>query len=96
MGQTIIACAKADPAVVSHRREIDAGRRLRRGGRAAAMPSLISRHHSVAEAVAAACVAQKKTLVIGTTGHTDEQVDGASSKRRTQSRSSSLRISAWA
>ncbi len=72
MGQAIIACAKSDPAVVVSA-EIDAGDDFAAaiGGCDAVIDFT---HHSVAGAVASACVASKKILVIGTTGHADEQV----------------------
>jgi 4-hydroxy-tetrahydrodipicolinate reductase len=72
MGQTIIACAKGDPAldVVA---EIDAGDDF--AGAVAACDTVIDfSHHSTIEPVLGRCTEAKKTLVIGTTGHTDDEV----------------------
>ena len=72
MGQTLIACAKdnADLAVAA---EIDTGDDF-----AGAVPKCDAvidfSHHNTIELVLARCVEYKKTLVIGTTGHTDSQV----------------------
>jgi 4-hydroxy-tetrahydrodipicolinate reductase len=67
MGQAIIAAAKAEAGATPHR-EIDAGDAL--------LPNLQVcdavidfTHHSFTAELVAACVAEKKTLVIGTTGH---------------------------
>jgi 4-hydroxy-tetrahydrodipicolinate reductase len=72
MGQTLIACAKDDPAlqVVA---QVDAGDDF-----ASAVPKCDAiidfSHHNTLELVLARCVEHKKTLIIGTTGHTDAQV----------------------
>jgi 4-hydroxy-tetrahydrodipicolinate reductase len=72
MGQTLIACAATDPALHVCA-AIDVGDDL-----AAAVPTAAAiidfSHHSTIETVLALCVDHRKTLVIGTTGHTDEQV----------------------
>jgi 4-hydroxy-tetrahydrodipicolinate reductase len=72
MGRTIIACASADPDVaISH--EVDEGDDL-----AAALPACDAvidfTHHTVTAGVAESCAAHGRLLVIGTTGHTDEEV----------------------
>jgi len=73
MGQTIIECAKADPSAFTVVAEIDEGDDL-----AAAVPKCDAvidfSHHNIIEPVLVRCLDQKKTLVIGTTGHTDGQV----------------------
>jgi 4-hydroxy-tetrahydrodipicolinate reductase len=73
MGQTLISCAASEGLTVSA--EIDAGDDF-----AGAVPNCDAvidfSHHSVLEPVLARCIDQKKTLVIGTTGHTDAQVAG--------------------
>ena len=74
MGQAIIASVKDDPcAIISA--EIDAGDDF-----LAALPGCDAvidfSHHSRTEGIAAACMAEGKVLVIGTTGHTDSQVAG--------------------
>ena len=72
MGQMLIACAKGDAAleVVA---QVDVGDDF-----AAALTKCEAvidfSHHSTVEPVLARCVESKKTLVIGTTGHTDAQV----------------------
>ena len=72
MGQSIIACAKLDPEVIVTA-EIDAGDDF-----TAALDKCDAviefSHHTVTVGVAEACARAKKTLVIGTTGHTDEEV----------------------
>lgn len=72
MGQAIIAAAKEDPAVTVAA-TIDSGDDF-----AAALANADAvidfSHHSATEGVAKACAAAGKTLVIGTTGHTDAQV----------------------
>jgi 4-hydroxy-tetrahydrodipicolinate reductase len=72
MGQCIIACAKSDPEVVVTA-EIDQGDDF-----AASLEKCDAviefSHHSVTVPLAEACAKLKKVLVIGTTGHTDEQV----------------------
>lgn len=72
MGQTIIACAKNDPEV-SVAAAIDQGDDLPAALQLADAVIDFS-HHDVTDAVARECVAHKKILVIGTTGHTDAQV----------------------
>ncbi len=73
MGRTIIACAKADPEV-SIAAEVDEGDDF-----LAAIEGcdcvVDFTHHSAIGSIADACVAGKKFLVIGTTGHTDAEVD---------------------
>jgi 4-hydroxy-tetrahydrodipicolinate reductase len=72
MGQAIIAAANADPAVTVTA-TIDSGDDFAAG--LAKVDAVIDfSHHSVTESVAKACAAAGKTLVIGTTGHTDEQI----------------------
>lgn len=72
MGQMLIACAKEIPAV-SVGAAIDVGDDFAAG--LAQCDAVIDfSHHSTCEAVMAACVAGKKTVVIGTTGHSDAQV----------------------
>jgi 4-hydroxy-tetrahydrodipicolinate reductase len=72
MGQTLIACAKEDSGL-EVAAEIDAGDDF-----AGAVPNCEAvidfSHHNTIELVLARCVEHKKTLVIGTTGHTDAQV----------------------
>src|ERR1700743_937083 len=72
MGQMLIFCAQSDPGLHIYA-GIDVGEDL-----AAAMPGADAvvdfSHHSTIEPVLARCVEKKKTLVIGTTGHTDNQV----------------------
>ena len=72
MGQMLIACAKGDPAL-EIAAQVDVG-----GDFAAALAkcdaAIDFSHHSTIEPVLARCVEAKKTLVIGTTGHTDAQV----------------------
>ena len=72
MGQTIIACASQDSETIVTGR-VDSGDDF---------ASVIDNcdaviefsHHDVTERVAEICVAHRKVLVIGTTGHSDEQV----------------------
>jgi 4-hydroxy-tetrahydrodipicolinate reductase len=72
MGQTLIACAAGD-AELHVCAAIDVGDDF-----AAALSGADAvidfSHHSTVESVLALCVEQRKTLVIGTTGHTDGQV----------------------
>lgn len=73
MGQTIIACANQDPETVVAA-TVDTGDDL--GAVIENCDAIIEfSHHDVTELVADACVAHKKVLVIGTTGHTDAQVE---------------------
>jgi 4-hydroxy-tetrahydrodipicolinate reductase len=71
MGQAILASAAAEPAVTIAA-AIDAGDDF-----AAALPGCDAviefSHHSVTPGVAAACAEQGKLLVIGTTGHSDDE-----------------------
>jgi 4-hydroxy-tetrahydrodipicolinate reductase len=72
MGQALIACAAGDPEL-HVAAAIDAGDDF--AAALAKVEAVIDfSHHSTIESVLALCVAQKKTLVIGTTGHTDAQV----------------------
>lgn len=72
MGQTIIACARAD-AAYEVSAEIDSGDDF-----AAAVPGCDAvidfSHHGIIELVLARCLEHRKTLVIGTTGHSDPQL----------------------
>lgn len=74
MGQMLISCAKDTPEVEISA-EIDVG-----GDFATAVTQcdvvIDFSHHSTVELVLARCVEHGKTLVIGTTGHTDVQVAG--------------------
>ena len=72
MGQMLIACAKGDAAleIVA---QIDVGDDF--AAALAKCEAVIDfSHHSTVEPVLARCVEAHKTLVIGTTGHTDAQV----------------------
>jgi len=71
MGQMIIACARAD-AAVDVVAAVDVGDDFA-GGLALADAVIEFSHHAVSAGVAAACAAAGKTLVVGTTGHTDEE-----------------------
>jgi len=72
MGQMLIACAGENPelsigAAVDVNDDFSAG--------IAKSDAVIDfSHHSTCEAVLSACIAGRKTLVIGTTGHTDAEV----------------------
>ncbi|HSI10674.1 MAG TPA: 4-hydroxy-tetrahydrodipicolinate reductase [Chthoniobacter sp.] len=72
MGQMLISCATGDPDLHVFA-AIDAGDDF-----AAAVPGADAiidfSHHSTIEPVLARCMEHQKTLVIGTTGHTDAQV----------------------
>jgi len=72
MGQTLIACAQNDPELTVSA-QIDVGDDF-----AAAVPKsdaiIDFSHHNTLELVLARCVEHGKTLVVGTTGHTDAQV----------------------
>ena len=73
MGQAIIACAKPDPEV-RVTAEIDAEDDFAAAlGEADAVIEFS--HHTVTPLVAQACAAAGKLLVIGTTGHTDDEVE---------------------
>ncbi len=73
MGQALLACAAADPNQYKVVAQIDSGDDF-----ASAVPSCEAvidfSHHSVLEIVLARCVQHRKTLVIGTTGHSDLQI----------------------
>jgi 4-hydroxy-tetrahydrodipicolinate reductase len=73
MGQAIIACAKLEPAV-RVTAEVDAGDDF-----AAALSTADAviefSHHTVTADVAGACANSHKVLVIGTTGHTDYEIE---------------------
>jgi len=72
MGQALIACA-ADDSGLHVAAAIDAGDDF--AAALAKVEAVIDfSHHSTIVAVLARCVEHKKTLVIGTTGHTDAQV----------------------
>jgi 4-hydroxy-tetrahydrodipicolinate reductase len=72
MGQAIIACAGPDPEVEVIA-EIDAGDDFAAALEGADAVIEFS-HHTVSATVARACAAAGKLLVIGTTGHTDDEV----------------------
>ena len=72
MGQMLIACSKEIPEF-SIGATVDAGDDFTAG--VAKSDAVIDfSHHSTCDAVLAACVAGAKTLVIGTTGHSDAEV----------------------
>jgi 4-hydroxy-tetrahydrodipicolinate reductase len=66
MGQAVMACAKENP-------ELEIGAAVDLGDDFAAVLVVDFSHHSTIEYVLARCVEKKKSLVIGTTGHTDSQ-----------------------
>jgi 4-hydroxy-tetrahydrodipicolinate reductase len=72
MGRTIITCATTDPEVaISH--EVDEGDDL--AGALSTCDAVIDfTHHTVTAGVAELCAAHDRLLVIGTTGHTDEEL----------------------
>ena len=73
MGQTLIACAKENPQL-EVAAAIDIGDDF--SGAVAQADAIIDfSHHSIIEPVLARCLDAKKTLVIGTTGHSDRQVE---------------------
>ena len=72
MGQALIAAATADPDCEAHR-TIDLGDPILPALQACATVIDFS-HHSFAAELVDACVAQQKSLVIGTTGHTDVEL----------------------
>ena len=72
MGQMLIACVKENPEL-SIGAAVDVGDDFS-AGLAKSDAVIDFSHHSTCEAVLAACVAGKKTIVIGTTGHSDSQV----------------------
>jgi len=73
MGQTIIACARQDSAF-EIAAEVDMGDDFA-AALARADAVIEFSHHTVTPAVATACAAAGKVLVIGTTGHTDAEVE---------------------
>lgn len=72
MGQTLIACAAGDPDLHIFA-AIDVGDDFAAAVSGADVVIDFS-HHSSVEPVLARCMEKHKTLVIGTTGHTDNQV----------------------
>ena len=72
MGQMLIACAKENPDL-SIGAAVDVGDDFA-AGLAASDAVIDFSHHSTCETVLTGCVAGKKTLVIGTTGHSDAAV----------------------
>jgi 4-hydroxy-tetrahydrodipicolinate reductase len=73
MGQAIIACAKLD-AEVRVAAEIDAGDDFS-AALSGADAVIEFSHHTVTPAVAQACAAAGKLLIVGTTGHTDPELE---------------------
>lgn len=72
MGQTVIACAAGDPQL-QIAAQIDVGDDF--AGAVATCDAVVDfSHHSTIESVLARCVENGRTLVIGTTGHTDPQL----------------------
>lgn len=73
MGQAVIACARLDAAAFHISAGIDSGDDF--AGAVAGCDAVIDfSHHSVVEPVLARCLEHRRTLVIGTTGHTDAQL----------------------
>jgi 4-hydroxy-tetrahydrodipicolinate reductase len=72
MGQMLIACAKEFPDL-AFGAAVDVGDDFA-AGLAQSDAVIDFSHHSTCDAVLASCVTGKKTLVIGTTGHSDSQV----------------------
>jgi len=72
MGRMLIACAAEIPNV-SIGAAVDVGDDFA-GGLAKSDAVIDFSHHSTCDAVLAACIAGRKTLVIGTTGHSDAEV----------------------
>jgi 4-hydroxy-tetrahydrodipicolinate reductase len=72
MGQAIIACAKSDPEV-RVTAAVDVGDDFA-SALAGADAVIEFSHHTATPAVAQACAAAGKILVVGTTGHTDSEV----------------------
>ena len=72
MGRMLIACSKEIPGI-SIGAAVDVGDDFS-AGLAQSDAVIDFSHHSTCETVLAACVAGKKTIVIGTTGHSDSQV----------------------
>ena len=72
MGQMLIACAKEIPDIAIGA-AVDVGDDF--SAAIAKCDTVIDfSHHSTCETVAASCIAGKKSLVIGTTGHTDAEL----------------------
>lgn len=72
MGQAIISCSEADPEVTVSA-AVDAGDDFNTA--LSASDAVIDfSHHTVTQAVAEACAANNKVLVIGTTGHSDAEI----------------------
>jgi 4-hydroxy-tetrahydrodipicolinate reductase len=72
MGQTLIACAEGDPTLRVFA-AIDVGDDF--AAAVSGADAIIDfSHHSTVEPVLARCVEHRKTLIIGTTGHTDAQI----------------------
>ena len=72
MGRMLIACSKEIPGI-SIGAAVDVGDDFS-AGLAQSDAVIDFSHHSTCETVLAACVAGKKTIVIGTTGHSDSRV----------------------
>ena len=72
MGQMLIACAKEIPDVTIGA-AVDVGDDFP-AGIAQCDAAIDFSHHSTCETVVASCIAGKKSLVIGTTGHTDSEL----------------------
>lgn len=73
MGQAVIACAREEARIEIVAR-VDAGDDFP-GGLRAADAVIDFSHHSTIESVLEHCVPRNKTIVIGTTGHTDAEVE---------------------
>jgi 4-hydroxy-tetrahydrodipicolinate reductase len=72
MGQALISCATGDPDLHIFA-AIDTGDDL--AGAIPGADAIIDfSHHSAIEPVVARCLEHRKTLVVGTTGHTDNQI----------------------
>lgn len=72
MGQALVHCATTIPELTVSA-EVDAGDDFRAGLERSEAVIDFS-HHATIEAVLTSCVEAKKTLVIGTTGHSDPQI----------------------
>jgi len=72
MGQMLIACAKEIPGLAIGA-GVDVGDDFS-AGLAQSDAVIDFSHHSTCEALLAGCVAGKKSLVIGTTGHSDPEI----------------------
>ena len=72
MGQAIVVCANADPALTVSA-QIDEGDDF--AGAVPGCDAVIDfSHHGIVELVLARCLEHRKTLIIGTTGHTAAQI----------------------